>query len=267
MDKCRVKKSNRLHDIVSRIFFVMLLFVVTCSFSNVTYAITPGGLAYIHFYWPTSPVYENGQTGFYNFDVNLTIEEAPKKGSYYWAHQFKFKEPGDGGYMGLQLVNENKIAIFSIWNALEAEASPDGYKVEFSGEGEGWSVRIPFEWEKGITYTLRTWIIGSSNDPNKDEWWGAWIINQDTKEETYIGKIKVPGSWNWLDSWSVSWVEYFGTVKDCDSLPYAKVRFEYPYADDKTVEPTNMYTEIGDRCTKYTKITKIKHGCIMETGR
>jgi hypothetical protein len=252
---------------IRKCFVVFIVLLLSCMYSNISYAITPGGLGYIHFYWPSSPVYDNGQTGFYNFDVNLTIEEAPTRGAYYWAHQFKFKDPGDGGYMGLQLVDEKKIAIFSIWNAIEAEASPIGYKVEFSGEGEGWSVRIPFDWEENVTYTLRVWELSNSNAPNEDEWWGAWVINLDTNEETYIGRIKIPGSWNWLDSWSVSWVEYFGSVKNCKSIPYARARFEYPYADSHSVEPNNMITELGDRCSEYTKITQTSKGCIMETGK
>ena len=260
-------KNHNFTKLFKKCVVLLIVITLTCLCSNVSYAVTPGGLGYIHFYWPSSPVYENGQSGFYNFDVNLTIEEAPKKGNYYWAHQFQFKNPGDGGYMGLQLVNENKIAIFSIWNALEAEASPDGYKVEFSGEGEGWSVRIPFEWEEKTTYTLRVWELSSSNEPNADEWWGAWIVNQETQKDTYVGKIKVPGSWNWLDSWSVSWVEYFGYVEDCDSLPYARARFEFPSADSNTYEPVDMNTDIGERCTKYTKITETNNGCIIETGK
>jgi len=59
--------------------------------------ITPGGMAYMWYDWPQLPV-----SGFYNFDVLLTIDTDPGiQSAYYWAHQFHFKN-GDGGYMGLQ---------------------------------------------------------------------------------------------------------------------------------------------------------------------
>ena len=55
--------------------------------------ITPGGMAYTWYNWPQLPV-----NGFYNFDVLLTIDLDPSEQStYYWAHQFGFKN-GDGGY-------------------------------------------------------------------------------------------------------------------------------------------------------------------------
>ena len=88
--------------------------------------ITPGGMAYIWYDWPQLPV-----SGFYNFDVLLTIEVDPGvQSAYYWAHQFGFKN-GDGGYMGLQtngfMQGEwvGKMAIFSIWEALAAEPGPE----------------------------------------------------------------------------------------------------------------------------------------------
>jgi len=114
-------------------------------------------MAHMWYDWPQS-----SGNGFYNFDVLLTIDVDPGvQSTYYWAHQFDFKN-GDGGYMGLQtngcMQGEwvGKMAIFSIWEALEAEPGDPGSSCEvFTGEGEGWSCRIKYNWVEGRTYCLQ----------------------------------------------------------------------------------------------------------------
>jgi hypothetical protein len=227
--------------------------------------ITPGGMAYIWYSWPQLPI-----SGFYNFDVLLTINVDPGvQSSYYWAHQFHFKN-GDGGYMGLQtngcMQGEwvGKMAIFSIWEALEAEPGPGASCEWFTGEGVGWSCRIPYEWVEGRTYRLRIWALGI--DEQENEWWGAWIIDTSTSQETFIGKIKVPGSWQWLEDYSAVWVEYYGQVNDCNSIPYAKARFEQPVADNGSFIPQDLTPAIGTTCPN-AQITFIENqGVIFETG-
>jgi len=227
--------------------------------------ITPGGMAYVWYDWPQLPV-----SGFYNFDILLTINVDPGvQSAYYWAHQFHFKN-GDGGYMGLQtngwMQGEwiGKMVIFSTWEALEAEPGPGASCECFTGEGVGWSCRIPYEWVEGRTYRLRIWALGV--DEQENEWWGAWIIDTSFNQETYIGKIKVPSSWQWLDDYSVVWVEYYGQVNDCDSIPYAKVRFEQPVADNGSFVPQNLTPIIGTTCTN-AQITLLENqGVIFETG-
>ena len=83
---------------------------------------------------------------------------------YFWAHQFQLVD-GEGGYLGLQTKGNRadgslgKMAIFSIWDAVEAEgAGPGGFGcVRFGGEGTGWSCRIPYHWVAGHAYRLRVW--------------------------------------------------------------------------------------------------------------
>ncbi len=182
--------------------------------------VTPGGMAYVWYTWPSPlPVYWNGtQIGFYNFDVFLTVDVDPGISSaYFWAHQFHFKD-GDGGYLGLQTNGYmqgrwvGKMAIFSIWNAKAARPGPGAACERFSGEGEGWSCRMQYNWSQGRTYRLRLWELCCAHRPWEDEWWGAWILDTTTGQEVFIGQIQVPSSWNWLD-WSVVWVQYYGSVK------------------------------------------------------
>jgi len=87
-----------------------------------------------------------------------------------------------------------------------------------------------------------------------------------TEQETFIRKIKVPGSWQWLDDSSVVWVEYYGQVNGCNSIPYAKARFEQPLADNGSYLPQNLTSFIGTTCTN-TQITLMENqGIIFETG-
>ena len=227
--------------------------------------ITPGHMAVIWYDWPQS-----SGSGFNNFDVLLTIDVAPGvQSAYYWAHQFAFKN-GDGGYMGLQTNGcmqgqwVGKMAIFSIWDAMAAEPGPGASCEEFIGEGEGWSCRKKYNWVEGHTYCLRIEAYGV--DEQENEWWGAWIIDTSMEQETLIGKIKVPGSWQWLDNSSVVWVEYYGQVNDCDSIAYAKARFEQPTADNGSFIPQKLTPVIGTTCTN-AKITLMENqGVAFETG-
>lgn len=188
--------------------------------------ITPGGMLYIQPVWPELPL--NQSIGFYNYDVDLKINEDPgENSSYFWANQFHFLD-GDGGYIGLQTNGfmqgrwVGKMAIFSIWQALEAIPGSNSSCEWFGHEGEGLSCRIPYEWQKGHTYKLRVWVLDTDSSGN--EWWGAWIGDELTNESIYLGKILVPASWQWLD-WSIAWVEYYGLVSSCQDIPYTHATF------------------------------------------
>jgi len=228
--------------------------------------ITPGGMAYTWYDWPQLPV-----SGFYNFDVLLTIDVDPGvQSAYYWAHQFGFKN-GNSGYMGLQtngfMQGEwvGKMAIFSIWEALEADPGPGASCEEFTGEGEDWSCRIKYNWVEGHTYCLRIKEV-LDVDTQENEWWGAWIIDTSTSQETLIGKIKVPNPWQWLDDSSVVWVEYYGQVNGCASTPYSKARFEQPTADDGNFSPQKLTSIIGTTCTNASVTLLENKGVMFETG-
>jgi len=227
--------------------------------------ITPGHMAVIWYDWPQIP-----GNGFYNFDVLLTIDVDPGiQSAYYWAHQFHFKNE-KVGYMGLQTNGHmqgewvGKMAIFSIWDALAAEPGPGASSEEFTGEGEGWSCRKKYNWVEGHTYCLRVETRGIDEQDN--EWWGAWVVDTSTSQETFIGKIKVPASWQRLDNYSAVWVEYYGQVNGCNSIPYAKARFEQPTADNSSIIPQNLTSDLGTTCPN-AQITLLENqGVIFETG-
>lgn len=251
-------------------FILMLMLLSGCSGNEYIPEppqgnLTPGGMAYAWYDWP-----QILSQGFSNFDVLLTIDIDPGiQSSYYWAHQFHFKN-GDGGYMGLQTNGYmqgtwvGKMAIFSLWDALEAEPGPGASCERFTGEGEGWSCRKKYNWVEGHIYGLR--IKAGDVDEQQNEWWGAWIIDASTKEETFLGRIKVPASWQRLDNSSVVWVEYYGKVIECNSIPYAEARFEQPTANDGGYFPKDLTTVIGTTCPN-ANITHLGNkGIIFKTG-
>jgi len=224
-----------------------------------------GHIAVIWYDWPQPP-----GSGFYNFDVLLTIDVDPGiQSAYYWAHQFHFKN-GDGGYMGLQTNGHmqgewvGKMAIFSIWDALAAEPGPGASSEEFTGEGEGWSCRKKYNWVEGHTYCLRVETRGIDEQDN--EWWGAWVVDTSTEQETLIGKIKVPVSWQGLEDYSVVWVEYYGQVNGCNSIPYAEARFEQSTANDGSYLPIGLTTVIGTICSNTIIIPLANKGVNFKTG-
>lgn len=187
--------------------------------------ITPGGMLYIQPVWPELP--SNQSIGFYNYDVDLTINEDPgENSSYFWANQFHFLD-GDGGWIGLQTNGFmqgrwiGKMALFSIWQALEADPGPDSI-CESLDDGKVFSCFMPYQWQKGHTYKLRVWVLDTDSSGN--EWWGAWIGDELTNKSVYLGKILVPASWQWLD-WSIAWVSYYGFVSSCQDIPYAHATF------------------------------------------
>ncbi|MBA7560595.1 DUF3472 domain-containing protein [Candidatus Atribacteria bacterium 1244-E10-H5-B2] len=248
----------------------LLMFLLGCSGSGYIPAppqeqITPGHMAVIWYDWPQPP-----GSGFYNFDVLLTIDIDPGiQSAYYWAHSFYFKNE-EIGYMGLQtngcMQGEwvGKMAIFSMWNALEAEPGPGASCEWFIGEGEGWSCRKKYNWVEGGTYCLRVEAYGV--DEQENEWWGAWIIDTSINQEIFIGKIKVPSSWQRMDDYSAVWVEYYGQVNDCDSITYAKARFKQPTADNGSFIPQDLTSVIGTTCPN-AQITFLENqGVAFETG-
>jgi len=263
-----LKRNN--YILLLLVYVLLLILLSSCSGNGYIPVppqeqITPGHMAVIWYDWPQPP-----GSDFYNFDVFLTINVDPGvQSAYYWAHQFHFKNE-KVGYMGLQtngcMQGEwvGKMAIFSMWDALEAEPGPGASCEQFTGEGEDWSCRKKYSWVEGHTYCLRIEAYGV--DEQENEWWGAWIIDTSTEQETLIGKIKVPNSWQGLEDYSVVWVEYYGQVNGCISIPYAKARFEQPTADNSSYIPQDLTSEIGTTCPNASIILLENQGVIFETG-
>jgi hypothetical protein len=224
---------------------------------------TPAG-TYTEWRWPPSTSFARTLlAGYRSFEHVLIPEIDPGPDTtYFWAHQFRIIG-GEGGYIGLQTKGNRvdgslgKMAIFSIWNAVDA----DGLKTRFSGEGEGWSCRIPYQWQAGRAYGLKVVNVGGG-------WWAAKVRDEETGEVSEIGGIRVPESWRLLDTWSVMWTEYYGPpLTSCSDLPYSRVIFGTPLANDGETRPAGSHSHIGDGTCDTSYIEAVPNGVRHEMGR
>ena len=160
--------------------------------------------------WPAS------SQGYTSLEWTVTPQTDPTPDGYFWSHQF-WLLGGHAGYAGLQTVGSaptGKIAIFSIWDAVSAEG-PE-FAEPFTGEGDGFSVRIRCPWQVGRPYPFRLATETGS--------WTAWVAGQ------RIGSIRVPERWGGLRDSSVMWTErYAGGLHD---IGRASALFGWPTARD-----------------------------------
>jgi hypothetical protein len=224
---------------------------------------TPSG-TYTEWRWPPSTSFARTlQAGYLSFEHVLVPEIDPGPDTtYFWAHQFRLIG-GEGGYIGLQTKGNRadgslgKMAIFSIW---DAEAAEGPGTIRFGGEGEGWSCRIPYPWQAGRPYRMKVFTPGGS-------WWGAKVRDEATGEVSDLGGIRVPQRWRNLDSWSIMWTEYYGgPLANCSDLPYSRVVFHTPWANDGEVKPAGSHSHIGEGTCKTSRIEQLADGVRHEMG-
>ena len=242
---------------------VLVLVITSILFPSISAGFTPSHLFDGYYSWD-SPILPDGH---YNSDVNLTIDEKPSNGSYYyWSKTFYFVD-GEVGYIGLQsngyMQSEGwvgKMAIFSIWNAVDSQAGENAICGKFSGEGEGLSCRMKYNWQIGHNYRLRIWKIDES-------WWGAFIMDATTGNEVYLGQIKVSSSWKGLTNDFVLFSEYFMPVDSCDTIPHAKVTFSQAAADNGNYTAQLNSQLLSQECRNSVDVTNINNGWRIETGK
>jgi len=183
---------------------------------------------YTDWRWPDAP------NGYASFEWELTPRTDPSPDGYFWSHQF-WLVGGEAGYVGLQTLGSEptgKIAIFSIWDAVTADGPV--YVSRFDGEGVGYSVRVPFDWEVGSTYELRVAAAGP-------HLWEAFVGAR------LIGRIEVPARWRGLRDVSIMWTErYAGPVSSCDDIALSVARFGVPSADGGAVAPAGRRHHLSE---------------------
>src|SRR5262245_443796 len=102
----------------------------------------------------------------------------PTPVGYFWSHQGGLLG-GEAAYFGVQTMGwepTGKIAIFSVWQAVDAEG-PE-HAAPFGGEGTGMTVRIRYDWVPGRRARLALHAEG-------DGWWRAEI------DDRLVGRIRV----------------------------------------------------------------------------
>lgn len=205
---------------------------------------------YTDWNWPEAPRNPEGKIGYRSFSHRLVIERTPgnPEVGYFWAHQVAFVD-GKDAYFGLQTLGERtdgtmgKVAIFSVWDALDARGP--GFARRFGGEGVGFQTLIPYDWQVGKAYRLRLFKSGESR---KGTEWTAMVREESSGDEVTIGTITVPKKWGYLGNWSVMWSErYTGPeIRTCRDVGYARVWFEEPSANDGGLKPDQHGNYLSD---------------------
>jgi hypothetical protein len=179
--------------------------------------------------WPAAP------GGYNEMRWELEPRTDPSPVGYFWSHQVGLLG-GEAAYFGLQTVGAaptGKIAIFSVWDAIEAEG-PE-YATAFGGEGTGMTVRIRYEWEPGRREHLALRHDG-------DGWWRAEVDDQ------LVGRIRVDPTWGGLAPTSIMWTErYAPPPRTCADLGHAVAWFSAPWAGgaDGAVEPVHHHNHLA----------------------
>jgi hypothetical protein len=143
----------------------------------------------------------------------------PSPVGYFWSHQVALIG-GEAAYLGIQTQGAEptgKIAIFSVWGALDA-AGPE-CAAPFTGEGTGMTVRIRYQWAVGRRVRL-------SLTAEDGGWWRAEVDKQ------LVGHIRVASTWGGLASTSIMWTErYAPPLRSCAEMGYAAAWFGTPVAN------------------------------------
>jgi hypothetical protein len=168
---------------------------------------------YTQWSWPSA------RSGYDEMRWELEPRSDPSPVGYFWSHQVALVG-GEAAYLGLQTDGwepKGKIAIFSVWGALDADG-PE-YAAPFSGEGTGMTVRIRHQWVPGRREGLAIRAEAGG-------WWRAEV------DDDFIGRVRVDSAWGGLAPTSIMWTErYAPPLRACADLGHAVAWFGTPMAD------------------------------------
>ena len=180
-------------------------------------------------YVTTYSMWTSTGEGVWNIDARMYSAQSPgTNASYYFARQGSWtnKVGDDGWYIGLQTNAAGpagRIAIFSIWNALDAQSLDSAAEcVTFGNEGAGLSCRLEYNWVAGRIYRLRVWR-------QNDGWWIATVFDEAANSERTIGRIRTRAGQGDLSRSITDFVEYYGgEFGSCADLPPSQMYFYAP---------------------------------------
>lgn len=247
--------------------------------------VNPGTMAVVAHTLPSEPA-GSGQLGWYNLDARLSFDPSSNLAAdARWGMRFQLGGAGEAGqgFVGLDPLAEvgdygvvgatslQRAMLFSIRGATDYKADYAGnfYNVKCdvtTGEGGGVSCAAQLDWVAGHTYRLRVWEVCCASQPSDDEWWGAWVIDEDSGIERFIAQIQVPGGWDWIRSQALFEVAYDGTVNDCNGIVRSEVTIETIEANAGTAAPESRAALAGGACPGATQITPAGDGYTIVAG-
>ena len=214
------------------------------------------------------------KTDHSEMSVDITVQQDDFGDHYFYAHTIYLdggkntenNEPNimyagfqNKGWSGEEWVG--KMAIFSVWGAYEGKKEHNGWGTEFGGEGTGYSVRIPFEWNVGTTYRLTIKVIDSDE---KNNVFAAFLTNLKSRLTKRIGKISVSKNRGLMYS-PVSFHEVFMLNNDsvpskCDEYSSSVVTFTNARADGKKLTPEIYLRNSYSKCKDISGSDYIQNG-------
>jgi hypothetical protein len=173
-----------------------------------------------HWSWSSRP-------GFWNVDQQLQLEALGRHS--FWAVDWIWPDGSTFGYLGLQTDGNRfdgsvgDMAILSAWNTVAAR----GPSCRSLDQPNLHSCRLPFAVRTGRWYRLRLW---RTQTDAVGQWWGAWIMDESTGQDTYIGSMAVDPSRN-LVGGAVNHTEFFGGATTCDQVARSVAAWTSPSAN------------------------------------
>ncbi len=203
---------------------------------------------YTYWSWPTV------RSGYEQMSWDLEPRTDPSPVGYFWSHQIALVG-GEAGYLGLQTEGAQptgKIAIFSVWGAIDAEG-PE-YAAPFSGEGEGMTVRVRYPWVPG-----RAEHLGIRADGHG--WWSAEGGGRP------VGRIRVGLMCQGLASTSIMWTErYSPPFHLCEDMGHAVAWFSTPTADGGVVPAGHRNVLAAHRGCPGSSVSDAEGGVVQVMG-
>ncbi|HTV12273.1 MAG TPA: hypothetical protein VME20_10475 [Acidimicrobiales bacterium] len=195
------------------------------------------------------------KSGFSAVQWELEPQTDPSPVGYFWSHQVAIIG-GEAAYFGLQTCGSEptgKIAIFSVWGAVDADG-PE-YAAPFRGEGSGMSVRVRYPWSPGRRERLTIY--------NQERgWWAA------TVGERPVGRIRVAPSWAGLAATSIMWTErYSPPLRSCSELGHSLAWFGTPLADGAEAPVSHQNSLANHRGCEGSSARDAGGGVLHEIGR
>lgn len=176
--------------------------------------------------------YDTPVTGVYSLDQYVRVDErAPAS---FWPVLWQWEGTGVGGYFGLQTNGSGPqgqplgdTVLFSLWDANAVNPAAGSLGGTFGGEGTGYTVRRAFSIKSDRFYRLRIWRLSSETEGH---WWGAWILDTRSGQETYLGSIRSNPEHGTIRGQSVeNFSEYFGQAQPtCGDVPRSTVTWSLP---------------------------------------
>lgn len=154
------------------------------------------------------------------FDLNVEIlnptPERLDKGLIFFQWHFNFK--GEGGYIGFQLLETGKKAIFSIWQQTKGCMG----KPQVEHGKPVYRCLHDYSWKLDKKYRL---TVREGEEEKEDQWWIGEIYDYGEEALTTIGKILIPKRFEKLKGYNYYTCLETGYLEDDSMIPNIKAKF------------------------------------------